>query len=124
LKSNILVGAAALILLASSVAHAQSPPVSEVVEIEIIDPGATYRDADGDGYNEMEDCDDTTALRNPGMPEIIGDAIDNNCNGVTDEGAPTEGTGGNEQQVPEPSIIALFGLGLVGLGFARRRRQS
>jgi hypothetical protein len=25
--------------------------------------------------------------------------------------------------VPEPSIIALFGLGLVGLGFARRRRS-
>ena len=27
-------------------------------------------------------------------------------------------------RVPEPSIITLFGLGLVGLGFARRRRQS
>jgi hypothetical protein len=26
--------------------------------------------------------------------------------------------------VPEPSIIALFGLGLVGIGFARRKRQS
>ncbi|PKH00570.1 hypothetical protein CXF95_03350 [Paraglaciecola sp. MB-3u-78] len=26
--------------------------------------------------------------------------------------------------VPEPSIIALCGLGLVGIGFARRRRQS
>jgi hypothetical protein len=26
--------------------------------------------------------------------------------------------------VPEPSIITLFGLGLVGIGFARRRRQS
>ena len=26
--------------------------------------------------------------------------------------------------VPEPSIIVLFGLGLVGLGFARRRRQA
>ena len=26
--------------------------------------------------------------------------------------------------IPEPSIIALFGLGLVGLGFARRRMRS
>jgi hypothetical protein len=26
--------------------------------------------------------------------------------------------------VPEPSIIALFGLGLVGIGFARRKRQA
>lgn len=26
--------------------------------------------------------------------------------------------------VPEPSMIALFGLGLAGLGYARRRRQS
>jgi hypothetical protein len=26
--------------------------------------------------------------------------------------------------VPEPSIIALFALGLVGIGFARRRRQA
>jgi hypothetical protein len=27
------------------------------------------------------------------------------------------------EQVPEPSIIALFGLGLVGIGFARRRQS-
>lgn len=26
--------------------------------------------------------------------------------------------------VPEPSIIALFGAGLFGLGFARRRKRS
>jgi hypothetical protein len=26
-------------------------------------------------------------------------------------------------EVPEPSIIALFGLGLVGIGFARRRQS-
>jgi hypothetical protein len=32
--------------------------------------------------------------------------------------------GGSSTAVPEPSIIALFGLGLVGIGFARRRRQA
>jgi hypothetical protein len=32
--------------------------------------------------------------------------------------------GGTAAVVPEPSIIALFGLGLVGIGFARRKRQS
>jgi hypothetical protein len=29
-----------------------------------------------------------------------------------------------EYNVPEPSVIALFGLGLLGLGFARRRKYS
>ena len=29
---------------------------------------------------------------------------------------------GNVQNVPEPSLITLFGLGLLGLGFARRRK--
>ena len=29
----------------------------------------------------------------------------------------------NVAAIPEPSIIALFGLGLVGIGFARRRRS-
>jgi hypothetical protein len=32
--------------------------------------------------------------------------------------------GGSTTKLPEPSIIALFGLGLVGIGFARRRRQA
>jgi len=31
---------------------------------------------------------------------------------------------GNGSPVPEPSIIALFGLGLFGIGFARRRMRS
>ena len=33
---------------------------------------------------------------------------------------PVDGT----SQVPEPSILALFGAGIVGLGFARRRRTQ
>jgi len=36
---------------------------------------------------------------------------------ATDPGDPPNG-------VPEPSIIALFGLGLFGIGFARRRMRS
>jgi hypothetical protein len=32
-------------------------------------------------------------------------------------------TVGQAQSVPEPANIALFGLGLVGIGFARRRRS-
>ena len=61
-----------------------------------------YEDADGDGYGNPEvsqvdtsqpygyvtdntDCNDNNAYINPGMTEIIGDWIDQNCNGMIDE---------------------------------------
>jgi hypothetical protein len=48
-----------------------------------------------------------------------------NVNDDKDDPFPTVGTFlVRSSAVPEPSIIALFGLGLVGIGFARRRRQS
>ena len=56
-------------------------------------------DDDGDGYVECEpwqgddpgilsggDCDDTEQGFNPGADEICGDGIDNDCDGLTDEG--------------------------------------
>ncbi|MCX7734706.1 MAG: Ig-like domain-containing protein, partial [bacterium] len=72
----------------------------------VVDEGVErvfYRDRDGDGYTDGTtavgctapagyvlvvpggDCNDTDPSRNPSVPEIC-DGIDNNCNGVVDEG--------------------------------------
>lgn len=41
-------------------------------------------DADGDGYDVNDDCDDGDADVNPGADELCDDGIDNNCDGVDD----------------------------------------
>lgn len=103
-----------------------SPPVNFVLDNTDCDdtdadefPGQTwYKDADGDLYGDGttivqclrpvnyytsaelidtgSDCDDTDSAVNPGVAEICGDDIDNNCNGEVDEGCgpppPCDGT--------------------------------
>ncbi len=44
----------------------------------------TQIDADGDGYNACDDCDDSDPDINPGAEEIC-DALDNDCDGMIDE---------------------------------------
>jgi hypothetical protein len=52
-------------------------------------------DADGDGYSPDTggDCDDTDPTVHPDAPEICGDLVDNNCNGLVDEDCEPTDTG-------------------------------
>ncbi len=48
-------------------------------------PPADNTDEDMDGYSLADgDCDDKNMMVNPGMDEICGDGLDNNCDGVAD----------------------------------------
>jgi hypothetical protein len=62
----------------------------KIDEEEVLDTGSVVEtiDADADGYDENEDCDDANSVVNPGAAEIC-DGIDNNCDGEVDEGVTT-----------------------------------
>ena len=58
---------------------------------ELDSPAGCMRDADGDGYGDADatgvvspgrDCDDDEADTNPGADEVIGDGVDQDCDGL------------------------------------------
>lgn len=47
--------------------------------------GAAVDDADGDGYNALNDCDDLNATVHPGATDVC-DGVDQDCDGIIDDG--------------------------------------
>ncbi len=73
------------------------------------DTGTAPVDADGDGYPADEDCDDTKSSINPSATDLVGDGIDQNCDGVdgTDadgDGHPSEASGGEDCDDTDPGV--------------------
>jgi hypothetical protein len=69
------------------------------------------QDMDGDGYSLAQgDCDDRPGHGehiHPGQAEICGDGLDNDCNGVADDGcSPFDGTGNAVVAVSPTSLLA------------------
>jgi hypothetical protein len=56
--------------------------------VTVTTPPDLCLDLDGDGVKGDQDCDDTNARVYPDSPEICFDGIDNNCNGLAEEGCP------------------------------------
>jgi len=65
----------------------------------------TGADKDGDGVRWCDDCRDDNAAVHPGAAEICGNGIDDNCNGVIDEGCAKA-----PASTPAPSSTADAGV--------------
>lgn len=70
----------------------QSMLVSSAALSAHLGHGDYILDADGDGFTaagacdgSRNDCNDNNAAIFPGAPEVCGDGLDNNCNGIIDE---------------------------------------
>ena len=75
-------------------------------------PRAPIYDLDGDGYDTLEDCDDDNPLANPGMVEIVGNEIDDDCDGLEECYTDADGDGfGSANRVVSVGDLRCNGLG-------------
>ena len=81
------------------------------------DPTVEGLDADKDGFSICEgDCHDGTGERSPGLDEICGDGIDQDCSGIVDDHCPIGGPPIGRTYVSsfadivlEPDLLGLLG---------------
>lgn len=57
-------------------------------------PGGPDIDSDGDGFDELSDCNDNDSSVHPEAPDPTGDGIDQNCDGIDGDGDAGDGGGG------------------------------
>lgn len=70
-----------------------SPTLRSDLQARFGNSNTFCNDNDGDGYSVIEgDCDDKNPARNPGKPEVKGNAIDDDCDDVRDEATLVEST--------------------------------
>ena len=100
------------------VACASGPFVLGAVTTFNIDMGngGGVVDIDGDGFNSSVDCNDNDASINANATEIC-DGVDNNCDGIVDEGCSTGGCTLDIVLVPDsldnsPFVVYIYLAGL------------